>query len=150
MTCVVQRVLKAAVHCEGEVHSAIDKGLLILLGVSIFDTEEDARVLANKVSSLRIFEDSNEKINLSVKDVGGKILIVSNFTICADIKKGRRPSFENAAKQQKAEELYLLFAEYCKAEVEVKLGVFGGDMKIELINDGPVTIVADSNQLKRG
>ncbi len=150
MTCVVQRVLKAAVLCDGKEVAAIKKGLLILLGVSAADTKEDAKILAEKVSKLRIFEDENEKLNLSVKDILGEILVVSNFTICADIKKGRRPSFSKAAKQDIAKELYLQFANYCKEEVETKIGVFGGDMKIELVNDGPVTIVANSSDLKKG
>ncbi len=150
MTCVVQRVLKASVSCNGSVVSEIERGLLLLLGVLESDSEEDAKILAEKVSTLRIFDDSEGKLNLSVGDIGGEIMVVSNFTICGDIKKGRRPSFNLAARGEQAEKLYLLFAKHCKKAVPTKLGVFGGDMKIELVNDGPVTIVADSSDLKRG
>lgn len=145
MTAVVQRVEHASVSVDGKAFSKIGKGFLVLLGVSVSDTEDDVSYLAGKVSSMRIFDDENGKINLSVKDVCGEILAVSNFTLCADCRKGNRPNFMDAARPETAVKLYERFIELLKLQgVSVSCGEFGGDMKVSLINDGPVTIVLDS------
>ena len=142
MKAVIQRVKNASVTVEGQRISAIGQGLLVLLGVAEGDTERDAEVLAAKIANLRIFSDENDKMNLSLLTVGGEMLVVSQFTLCADCRKGRRPDFFSAAKPEEATRLYLYFCERIKNEGvrSVKTGEFGADMKVALINDGPVTI----------
>ncbi len=146
MKAVIQRVLEASVTVDGELVSRINKGYLILLGVMDDDTEYDAEVLAKKTSTLRVFEDQEGKMNLDIQNVDGEILAVSQFTLCADLKKGNRPSFGHSAHPDRANELYEYFCdkllEYGVKNVEK--GVFGADMKVELLNDGPVTILYDS------
>ena len=146
MKAVIQRVSKASVTVDGELVSNIGKGYLILLGVMDDDTEADAEVLARKTSTLRVFEDEDGKMNLDIQNVEGEILAVSQFTLCADVKKGNRPSFIRSAHPDRANELYEYF---CDKLIEngvkkVEKGVFGADMKVDLLNDGPVTILYDS------
>lgn len=150
MKAVLQRVLRASVTVDGELVSEIDSGLLIFLGVFENDTKKDVDVLARKAAALRIFSDENGKMNLSVSDVVGSVLVVSQFTLCADCKKGRRPNFISAAAPEMARLLYDDFAKRLEDEgvKDVKKGVFGADMKIDLLNDGPVTILLDSGELK--
>lgn len=151
MKAVLQRVTRASVTVEGERISAIDGGLLILLGVAEGDTRRDAEVLADKIANLRIFSDSDDKMNLSLLTTGGSALVVSQFTLCANCIKGRRPDFFGAAKPDTANELYEYFCERIKdaGVTNVGKGVFGADMKVELLNDGPVTIILDSGELKK-
>ncbi|MFQ9800231.1 MAG: D-aminoacyl-tRNA deacylase [Clostridia bacterium] len=143
MKAVVQRVAAASVAVEDEVIGSIGQGLAILLGVVEGDTEREADFLANKITQLRIFTDSQDKMNLSVEDMGGEMLVVSQFTLAADCSHGRRPSFTRAAKPQEANGLYEYF--YCKDRrvtgKEAQTGQFGADMKVTLVNDGPVTIL---------
>lgn len=146
MKAVIQRVSRASVTVDGELISKIDKGFLLLLGVMDDDTKEDAEILARKTASLRIFEDADGKMNLDIQNVGGEVLAVSQFTLCADLKKGNRPSFIRSAEPNYANDLYEYF---CEKLIEngvkaVKKGVFGADMKVDLLNDGPVTILYDS------
>ncbi len=146
MKAVVQRVSRASVTVEGELVSKINKGYLILLGVMDDDTEYDAEVLARKIANLRVFEDEDGKMNLDIQSVDGEILAVSQFTLCADLKKGNRPSFIKSAHPDRANELYEYF---CTKLLEngvknVGKGIFGADMKVDLLNDGPVTILYDS------
>lgn len=146
MKAVVQRVKNAGVTVENEEISRIGKGYMILLGVMDDDKPEDADILAKKIASLRVFEDENGKMNLDIKDVGGEVLAISQFTLCADVKKGNRPSFIRSKEPEAAKEYYEIF---CQKLLEygvknVKKGVFGADMKVDLINDGPVTIVYDT------
>lgn len=144
MKLVIQRVLNADVKVDNEITGKIKSGFLVLLGVAHEDTEETADYLVEKLINLRVFTDENDKMNLSIKDINGEILIVSQFTLYADCKKGNRPSFINAAPPAKANKLYEYFKEKCKAEVKyVGSGIFGADMKISLINDGPVTIILE-------
>lgn len=145
MKALIQRVLESKLEIEGKEYSKIKKGFLVLLGVTYEDTEEDMKVLAEKICKLRIFEDENEKMNLSINDVGGALHIVSQFTLYADCHHGNRPSFINAAKPDYANELYEKFIKYCKEDLgmEVATGSFGADMKITLVNDGPVTIMLE-------
>ena len=145
MKIVVQRVKNAKVDVEGITVGKIDKGFLVLLGVTHNDTEEQADYLAKKLCNLRVFTDENDKMNLSLKDVDGRLLIVSQFTLYADCTGGNRPSFINAAKPDKAEKLYEYFCKQCKEKynIEVEKGIFGADMKVSLLNDGPVTIIIE-------
>lgn len=144
MRIVLQRVTSASVTVDGNVTGSIGKGYLVLLGVGQGDTEEDCRRLADKIINLRIFSDENDKINLSLSDVEGSLLIVSQFTLYADCRKGNRPNFIQAGKPDEAERLYDYFAEYCRSkEKHVETGIFGADMKVELVNDGPFTIVLE-------
>ena len=146
MKAVIQRVTSAAVSVDGSIVGECEQGLMILFGAAEGDTEEDVNILAKKTVNLRIFTDENDKMNLSVLDISGEILVVSQFTLCADVKKGNRPSFINAMEPAKANELFEL---YCKTLEElgvkkVSKGVFGADMKVSLVNDGPVTIIFDT------
>jgi D-tyrosyl-tRNA(Tyr) deacylase len=144
MRAVVQRVKKASVTVNGETVGAIDSGLMILLGVKEGDTEEEARWLASKIATLRIFTDNEGKLNLSVQDVGGRALVVSQFTLYADCRKGRRPSFVEAARPEVADPLVTRFVELMRAEgVTVETGIFQADMLVEIHNDGPVTIILE-------
>lgn len=144
MRIVLQRVTSASVTVDGNVTGSIGKGYLVLLGVGQGDTEEDCRRLADKIINLRIFSDENDKINLSLSDVEGSLLIVSQFTLYADCRKGNRPNFIQAGKPDEAERLYDFFAEYCRSKGKhVETGIFGADMKVELVNDGPFTIVLE-------
>lgn len=148
MKIVLQRVLKAEVVADGVKTGFIDKGYLLLLGVSNEDTKEIADKMIEKVARLRIFEDENGKTNLSIDQVGGRVLVVSQFTLYADCKKGNRPSFTNAGAPDMANELYEYVKERC---VElfggVQCGVFGADMQVSLVNDGPFTIILDSKEI---
>ncbi len=148
MRAVVQRVKEAWVKVNGQEIARIGKGLLILLGVEKGDGEQDISWLASKVAGLRIFEDENKKLNLSIKEIGGEVLVVSNFTICGDCRKGRRPSFDKAASPEEAQNLYETF---CKSlrdlEISVKTGKFQAYMHVGLVNDGPVTILLDSKKV---
>ena len=145
MRIVVQRVSSASVTVDGEICGKIGKGYLLLLGVGGGDTEEDCRRLADKIINLRIFSDENDKINLSLEQVGGELLVVSQFTLYADCRKGNRPNFTQAAKPDIAESLYNYFAGYCRSKGKhVETGIFGADMKVELVNDGPFTVVLES------
>lgn len=144
MRIVMQRVLEASVKVDGKVVGEIGEGLLILLGVADTDTDEDIKFLAEKAAGLRIFRDENDKMNLSVNDIGGEVLIVSQFTLYGDCRKGRRPSFDKAGKPEFAEAMYNKFIAYMKTLVpKVESGEFGADMKVSLINNGPVTLIID-------
>ncbi len=144
MKALIQRVKKASVTIDGELYSKIDKGLLILLGVEKDDEIENSQKLVQKVSTLRIFEDENDKMNFSVKDVGGEILVVSQFTLCGDCKKGTRPSFDKAASPEKANMLYEDFVSRLKSEgFRVETGKFRAMMDVSLINEGPVTFMVE-------
>jgi len=144
MKGLIQRVKKASVTIDGELYSKIGHGILVLLGVEKGDSEENAEKLADKISKLRIFEDENEKMNLSVQDIKGEILVVSQFTLAGDCKKGTRPSFDKAELPQRANELYEYFTELIKQKnIPTKTGVFGAMMEVELINDGPVTFMVE-------
>ena len=149
MRSVVQRVGKCSVRVEGRTVGAIDRGLLVYLGVEAEDSGEDAEYLAGKVLGLRIFPDGERKMNLSVTEVPGSgILVVSQFTLCADVRRGRRPSYSRAAGPGKAEELYRLFSEKLKPSgLPIAEGVFQAHMEVDYINDGPVTILLDSKKL---
>ncbi len=147
MKAVIQRVLNSSVSVDGKTVGSSDKGYMILVGVMKGDTEKHADLLARKTASLRVFEDENGKMNLSILDIGGEILAISQFTLCADCKKGNRPSFTPSEEPEKAKELYEV---YCKKLQEygvkkVEQGIFGADMKVSLINDGPVTICFDTD-----
>ena len=148
MRFVIQRVTNASVTVDGNVTGEIDKGFLVLIGVSEDDTKEIADKMIKKLIGMRIFEDENGKTNLALADVGGSLLLVSQFTLYADCKKGNRPSFIRAGKPQMAEEMYNYIIEQCKKEVKnVQVGIFGADMKVQLLNDGPFTIILDSADL---
>jgi D-tyrosyl-tRNA(Tyr) deacylase len=145
MRVVIQRVKSASVVAGTEVAGRIGKGLLVLLGVAISDNIEDAEYLADKTVNLRIFEDENQKMNRSLLDIGGEILVVSQFTLLGDCKKGRRPSFVNAAPPELADKLYRQFVDRIRQKkVSVKTGRFKANMAVSLINDGPVTLIIDS------
>ena len=145
MKIVVQRVDNASVTIENELFSSIDRGYLVLFGAEKNDTKEQADWLANKLCALRCFPDENEKMNLSIKDINGEMLIVSQFTLCADIKKGTRPSFDNAMKPDEAKRMYEYFiSKVQEHEIPVKTGVFGAHMQINLLNNGPVTFIINA------
>lgn len=151
MKAILQRVSHAQVDVDGKTAGKIDKGFLILLGVENSDDKKDADALANKISGLRVFTDEYDKMNLSIGDVGGSALVISNFTLCADCSHGRRPSFMAAARPEKAEPLYEYF---CGKLVlnginKVEKGIFGADMQVMLTNDGPVTIEINSKDLNK-
>ena len=144
MRVVVQRVINASVEVDGQICGSIKKGLLVFIGVGDGDSENDCKRLADKIINLRIFSDENDKINLSLKDVNGELLIVSQFTLYADCKKGNRPNFTQAAKPDIANALYEFFVDYCKNLMPVvETGIFGADMKVKLLNYGPFTIVLE-------
>lgn len=149
MKVVLQRVKSARVEVEGKITGQIEKGFMLLLGVENGDTQRDADVIASKIAGLRIFTDKNDKMNLSLSEVGGQVLAVSNFTLCADCSRGRRPSFINAERPDTACTLYEYF---CAKLLEngvskVEKGVFGADMLVSIVNDGPVTLILNSKEL---
>ncbi|MBD3287998.1 D-tyrosyl-tRNA(Tyr) deacylase [candidate division KSB1 bacterium] len=145
MRAVIQRVTKATVSVEDKIVGKINKGLVILLGVKNGDTEEDARYLAEKCANLRIFTDENNKFNLSALDVGGEMLVISQFTLYGNTSKGRRPSFIEAAPPEISEPLYEKFVDFARESgLKVECGIFGAMMLVEIHNDGPVTIIAES------
>ncbi len=148
MIAVLQRVKRASVDVEGETVGKCTHGLCVLLGVAKEDTEEDAEALLRKLVELRIFCDENDKMNLSLKDIDGELLVVSNFTLLAAYRKGRRPDFFGAAAPNEANRLYEYFCSLCENEIShVGRGIFGAEMELTIVNDGPVTIVMDSNVL---
>jgi D-aminoacyl-tRNA deacylase len=147
MRAVVQRVSRAQVTVDSEVAARIDRGLLVLLGVAATDQESDADYLAGKIAGLRIFEDENNKMNLSVAEISGAVLVVSQFTLYGDVRRGKRPSFDDAAPPQRARELYEYFVERIRAAgLPCQTGRFQEVMQVELVNDGPVTILLDSTK----
>lgn len=149
MRALIQRVKYASVAVEGQTIGKIEQGLLVLLGVGPQDTEKEADFLADKCANLRIFVDENDKMNLSLLDIGGEMLVVSQFTLYADCKKSRRPSFIGAAAPAQADALYEYFQQKAKdaGVKKVEHGSFGADMKVELLNDGPVTIMLDTDEI---
>ncbi|HID06397.1 MAG TPA: D-tyrosyl-tRNA(Tyr) deacylase [Armatimonadetes bacterium] len=147
MRAVVQRVRQAHVDIDGEIASSIGKGLVVLLGVGVDDTEDDAQYLATKIAHLRIFEDEHGKLNRSLLEIDGEALVVSNFTLYGDCRKGRRPSFTNAAPPERAQNLYNAFIDALRAEgVQVAQGVFQAMIVVRIDNDGPVTLLLDSQK----
>lgn len=150
MIAVVQRVKHSHVMIDGEIVGSCEKGLMVLLGVAAGDDEEDARVLCQKLVKLRIFTDEHDKMNLSVRDVSGEMLVVSQFTLLADTSHGNRPSFIGAGDPAHANALYERFIDMVRAEgVPVQSGRFGADMEVSIVNDGPVTLILDSAQYRR-
>ncbi len=151
MKAVIQRVARAKVTVDGNIVGEIGKGFLVLLGVMDGDTEAQMKLLAKKTAEIRIFEDENEKMNLSLSQVDGEVLVVSQFTLCADVSHGRRPSFIKSAPPARANELYLEFVEELKnyGIKNVQTGIFGADMAVELVNDGPVTIIMDTDEWEK-
>ncbi len=147
MKAVIQRVLGASVSVDGEVRGSCSHGLCILLGVAATDSERDAEALCKKILKLRIFEDENGKMNLSLTDIGGELLVISNFTLLAAYKKGNRPDYMGAAAPERARELYEYFCRLCSEAVHTECGVFGAHMCVDIHADGPVTIDMDSRVL---
>ena len=147
MKFVVQRVNEASVKVDGNVIGQIGKGFLVLIGVSDSDTKEIADKMVKKLLGLRIFDDENDKINLSLSDVGGELLLISQFTLYANCKKGYRPSFTDAGAPDLANEMYEYIIEKCREQFHVETGEFGADMKVSLLNDGPFTIILDSAEI---
>lgn len=151
MKAVIQRVARAKVTVDGKITGQIEKGFLVLLGVMEGDTREQMKLLAKKVAGIRIFTDENDKMNLSLEQVDGGVLVVSQFTLCADVSHGRRPSFIQSAKPEIANELYENFC----TELEslgiknIQKGIFGADMQVELVNDGPVTILMNTDEWEK-
>lgn len=145
MRAIVQRVISSSLSIDGKVYSEINKGFMVLVGITNGDTEKDIRAMAEKIIKLRVFEDENGKMNLSLNDVGGELQLVSQFTLYANCKEGNRPAFIDAARPEVAIPLYEKFIEDCKELTPNKVvtGVFGADMKINLVNDGPVTIILE-------
>ncbi len=146
MRAVIQRVNNAHVKVDEEIVGAISKGLLVLLGFEKDDSENDVNWMIEKIVNLRIFEDDDKKMNLSLKDVNGELLAVSQFTLLADARKGRRPSFTDAASPEEAEEFYRVFLEKASEQVKTESGIFQAYMSVSLTNDGPVTILLDSKK----
>ena len=147
MRAVVQRVTSSSVTVEGETTGKIDKGLMVLLGVADGDTDKDVTYMVDKIVNLRIFEDENDKMNLSLQDIGGSLLVVSQFTLLGDCRKGRSPSFIEAARPEMADNLYQKFVDKARSMgIRTETGRFKTHMMVELINDGPVTILVDSNK----
>ena len=150
MRCVIQRVTRASVTVSGERVSEIQNGFLVLVGAEEGDTEADARYCADKIAGLRVFEDENGKMNLSIGSVGGSILSISQFTLFADVRKGNRPSFVKAGAPNHAKQVWLRFNDALRAEgLDVKEGRFGAHMRVDIANDGPVTIVMDTDELMK-
>ena len=150
MRALIQRVIHASVIADGVPTGAIEKGFLVLLGVTEHDTEQEVMMLTDKLLKLRIFPDAAGKTNCSLQDVNGSLLVISQFTLCADCRKGTRPSFSHAAKPDEANRLYELFLERCRAVIpHVDSGVFGAHMDVSLCNDGPFTIWLDTDDLKK-
>lgn len=149
MKAILQRVTRASVTVGGRIVGNIKNGYLVLLGINVTDTREEAELLARKTADMRIFDDEQGNLNLSILDVAGEALVVSNFTLYADCKKGRRPSFCNAARPDEAKKLYEQYCELLrqKGVSKVETGEFGADMKVELVNDGPVTVILDTKEL---
>lgn len=148
MRAVVQRVSQALVEVDGKITGKIDRGVLVYLGVEEGDNDEDLKYIVDKVANLRIFQDEQGKMNLSVQDVGGSVLMVSQFTLCGDCRRGRRPSFSKAAPLDEAKLYYEKSIEALKERgIHVETGIFQADMKVQSINDGPVTILLDSRRL---
>lgn len=147
MKVVIQRSKNSKVTINNKINGSIDKGYVLLVGFTDGDTKEIVNKMINKILNLRIFEDENEKMNLSIKDINGSILSISQFTLYADCKKGNRPSFINAMKPEEASILYDYFNQELSKYIEVQTGIFGSDMKVEIYNDGPVTIILDSGEL---
>lgn len=148
MRAVVQRVDRASVTVDGQITGQVERGLLVLLGVAEGDTEKDLHYIVDKVCGLRVFEDAEGKMNLSVQDIGGSLLAVSQFTLCGDCRKGKRPSFDKAAKPDVANAFYEQFVAQCRAKgLPVATGVFRAHMLVELVNNGPVTILLDSTKI---
>ena len=144
MRLLVQRVLNSNVKVDGKITGEINKGYMVLLGVTHDDDTEKADYLVKKLINLRVFEDENGKMNLNINQIGGELLIISQFTLYGNTKDGNRPSFTEAAKPEKAEKLYNYFVDQCKKEgIKTETGIFGADMKVSLINDGPVTIMLE-------
>ncbi|NLP29280.1 MAG: D-tyrosyl-tRNA(Tyr) deacylase [Clostridia bacterium] len=147
MRAVVQRVITSNVKVQGNIVGEIGRGIMVLLGISKEDTMEDITYIKDKIINLRIFEDSEGKMNLSLVDIGGELLIVSQFTLYGDCRKGRRPNFMEALSGEEANKLYEAFVEQCKKEgLKVKTGVFGANMEVNIVNDGPVTLLIDSKK----
>ena len=147
MKFIVQRVNKSQVEVEEKIVGKIDKGFMVLIGITHNDTKEIADFLVRKLINLRVFEDENGKMNLSLKDVQGSLLLISQFTLYADCTSGNRPSFINAAKPEFANELYEYIIEECKKQIpNVQTGIFGADMQVSLVNDGPVTIILEKDR----
>ena len=144
MKIVIQRVKRASVSIDSELYNQIQQGLLLLVGVAPDDAQEDVEYAARKIANMRIFSDAEGKMNLSVKDIEGEILSISQFTLFADTKKGNRPAFTGAAKPDMASDFYDAFNQKLAQEVPVQTGIFGADMQVELVNDGPVTIILDT------
>lgn len=145
---VIQRVTDAKVSVDGKVVGKIGKGFMVLIGIAGMDTVEIADKMIKKLIGMRIFEDENGKTNLALKDVGGELLLISQFTLYSDCKKGNRPSFVNAGAPDMADEMYQYIISQCKKEIDVvEKGIFGADMKVSLVNDGPFTIVLDSDEI---
>lgn len=148
MRAVVQRVTRSNVSVDGEIKGSIEKGLTVLLGVEEGDTSADVTYMAEKIVQLRIFEDAEGKMNLSLKDVGGQMLAISQFTLLGDCRRGRRPSFSTAARPEEANALYESFVKQVRdQDVICETGVFQADMKVDILNDGPVTLMLDSKKL---
>ncbi|MEA2720066.1 MAG: D-aminoacyl-tRNA deacylase [Candidatus Eremiobacteraeota bacterium] len=147
MRAVVQRVTRASVRVGDEIAGAVERGFVALVGVAVDDTEADADALAHKIAGLRVFDDANGAMNLALADVGAAVLVVSQFTLLGDVRKGRRPSFIAAARGEQAERLYERVAELLRERgLHVETGVFGANMAVELVNDGPVTILIDTKR----
>lgn len=147
MRVVIQRVKNASVEIDGNVNGKINTGFLVLLGIASTDTKQDVDYLVKKVVNLRVFSDENDKMNLSLKDVNGELLVISQFTLYGNCREGNRPSFIKAARPDVAVPLYEYFVEECKKQISVvETGVFGADMKVSLLNDGPVTIIIESKK----
>lgn len=150
MRAIIQRVKNSSVTVDNEIVGKINHGFLVLLGVTHSDTEKEVEWLAKKITDLRVFNDSDDKMNLGLKDVEGELLVISQFTLYGNCIKGRRPSFIEAAKQDVANLLYESFLKKCKdLGFKTEAGIFGADMKVELLNDGPVTLIIDTDDIKK-